>query len=206
MPSFVAMLADTRFDAVPASRIAAVVPAAGQSQRFGSRKLVADVGGVPLIERTIASLLQARVDRVVVVTRAGDAFDGVPSLADPRVTTTVNPDPARGMFSSIQCGLAIAAGDVVLVLPADMPFVPAAAVVAVAARAVASGSIVVPVHDGRKGHPIAIPRPLCDRLLTLPPTTTLKEGLACFGQAVVRLEIGDAGILHDVDVPGDLAR
>jgi molybdenum cofactor cytidylyltransferase len=92
------------------------------------------------------------------------------------------------------------------VLPADMPFVPASAVAAVASHAVASGAVVVPVHEGRNGHPIAIPRALCDRLLMLAPATTLKEGLAGFGPGVVRLEIGDAGILHDVDVPGDLAR
>ena len=93
-----------------------------------------------------------------------------------------------------------------LVLPADMPFVPASAVAAVADRAVASGSVVVPVHDGRNGHPIAIPRTVCDRLLGLAPTTTLKEALAGFGQAIVRLEVGAAGILHDVDVPADLGR
>jgi molybdenum cofactor cytidylyltransferase len=120
------------------------------------------------------------------------------------VTTLVNPDPTRGMFSSVQAGLAAAGGDVVLVLPADMPFVPASAVAAVSARAAETGSVVVPVHDGRNGHPIAIPRPLCDRLLTLPPTTTLKEGLAGFGVAPVRLVIEAAGILHDVDVPADL--
>lgn len=184
--------------------MAAVVPAAGQSTRFGSRKLIADLGGLPLLERTLASLLQARIGRVVVVVRDGDAFEGVPSLADTRVTTAVNPDPDRGMFSSIQAGLAIAGGDVVLVLPADMPFVPASAIVAVAARAAETGSVVVPVHDGRKGHPIAIPRGLCDRLLTLPPTTTLKDALAGFGVSTIRLEIGESGILRDVDVPADL--
>ena len=184
--------------------VAAVVPAAGLATRFGSRKLIANVGGVPLLERTLASLLEAGVDRVVVVVRDGDAFDAVPSLADTRVSATVNPDPDRGMFSSIQVGLGIAGGDVVLVLPADMPFVPASAVVAVAARAAETGTVVVPVHDGRKGHPIAIPRPLCDRLLTLAPTTTLKDGLAGLGAATIRLDLDESGILRDVDVPADL--
>lgn len=188
------------------ARIAAVVPAAGQSTRFGSRKLIADVGGVPLIERTLASLLHAGVDRVVVVVRAGDVFDAVLSLADVRVTTIVNPDPARGMFSSIQAGLAIADGDIVLVLPADMPFVPASTVAAVVARAAETGSVVIPVHDGRNGHPIAIPRALCARLLTLSPTTTLKNGLAGFGSSPICLDVAEAGVLHDVDVPADLGR
>jgi molybdenum cofactor cytidylyltransferase len=191
--------------AVP-GRLVAVVPAAGQSARFGSHKLLADVGGVPLIERTLASLLHAGVERVVLVARAGDRFDAVPSLGDARVTTIVNPDPSRGMFSSIQTGLGITDGDVVLVLPADMPFVPAATVAAVAARAAGTGAVVVPVHDGRSGHPIAIPRLLCDRLLALPPTTTLKDALAALDPPRMPLAVAEPGILHDVDVPADLLR
>ena len=186
--------------------VAAVVPAAGQSTRFGTMKLLADVGGAPLLERTLASLLDAGVARVVVVTRAGEAFEAVPSMADPRVTVSVNPDPARGMFSSIQTGLAVAGGDVVLVLPADMPFVAPDTAAAVVARAAATQSVVVPVHRGRRGHPVAIPGRLCDALLALAPTTTLKDALASSGEAIVQLEVTDAGVLRDVDVPADLMR
>ena len=190
---------------IPTSIAVAVVPAAGSSTRFGTMKLLADVGGAPLLDRTLASLLDAGVARVVVVTRAGDAFEAVPSMADPRVAAIVNPDPARGMFSSIQAGLAAAGGDVVLVLPADMPFVAPETVAAVIARAAATGSVVVPVHEARRGHPIAIPRPLCDALLALEPTTTLKDALAASGASTVLLDVPDAGVLRDVDVPADLA-
>jgi molybdenum cofactor cytidylyltransferase len=186
--------------------VTAVVPAAGASTRFGSMKLVADVDGLPLLQRTLASLLDAGVARVVVVTRDGAAFPAVPALADPRVTTAVNPDPARGMFSSIQAGLGAAGGDVVLVLPADMPFVSAATVEAVAARAAASGAVIVPAHGGRRGHPIAIPRRLCDRLATLAPEASLKEALAAVGAPRLELDVADPGVVHDVDVPDDLTR
>jgi molybdenum cofactor cytidylyltransferase len=183
----------------------AVVPAAGASTRFGTMKLLADVGGVPLLERTLASLLDAGVARVVVVTRAGATFDAVPAITDARIVIVVNPDPARGMFSSIQAGLAAAGGDVALVLPADMPFVAAETVAAVVARAVATGSVVIPVHRARRGHPIAIPRACCDELLSREPTTTLKDALAASGASAVLLDVADAGVLRDVDVPGDLA-
>jgi len=186
--------------------VAAVVPAAGRSSRFGAMKLLADVDGRPLIERTIAALLDAGVSRVVVVSRDRAAFSDVALLDDPRVGTTVNADPERGMFSSIQVGLAAAPGRVVLVLPADMPFVSAATVAAVAGRAGATGATVVPVHAGRRGHPIAIPRAVCDALLALPATTTLKDGLASVTAATEVLDVDDPGVLRDVDVPGDLAR
>jgi molybdenum cofactor cytidylyltransferase len=185
--------------------VTAVVPAAGASTRFGSPKLVVDVAGVPLLQRTLASLLEAGIARVVVVTRDGATFEGVPALADPRVATVVNPDPERGMFSSIQAGLAAAGGDVVLVLPADMPFVAAATVAVVAERAATIGQVVVPVHDGRRGHPLAMPGALAGRLIALSPDTTLKDALAATGTPAERLDVPDAGVLRDVDVPGDLA-
>jgi molybdenum cofactor cytidylyltransferase len=190
---------------MPAPFVVAVVPAAGRSTRFGAMKLLADVGGAPLIDRTLASLLEAGVAHVVVVIDAATGLDGAQLLADTRVTTAVNPDPARGMFSSIQTGLAMAGGDIVLVLPADMPFLAAETVAAVVASAVATGSVVVPVHEGRRGHPIAIPRSLCDQLARLEPTTTLKQGLAGLIPSMHLLDVSDAGVLRDVDVPGDLA-
>jgi molybdenum cofactor cytidylyltransferase len=187
------------------SRVEAVVPAAGFSTRFGAAKLLADVGGEPLISRTLASLLDAGIARVVVVTREGSGLDGVDALSDPRVTVAVNTDPARGMFSSIQMGLAAAEGDVVLVLPADMPFVASATVAAVAARAAATSSVIVPVHRGRNGHPIGIPAAVRGRLLALDPATTLKDALAAVGASRESLDVPDPGVLRDVDVPGDLA-
>jgi molybdenum cofactor cytidylyltransferase len=190
---------------MPASQVVAVVPAAGFSTRFGAAKLLADAGGQPLIARTLGSLLDAGIARVVVVTREGSGLERVDTLADPRVSVVLNPDPARGMFSSIQVGLAAAGGDVVLVLPADMPFVSAATVAAVAAHALDTRAPVVPLHQGRRGHPLGMPRALCDKLLALEPTTTLKDGLIELGPMVVCLEVTDPGVLHDVDVRADLS-
>jgi molybdenum cofactor cytidylyltransferase len=186
--------------------VVAVVPAAGESTRFGSMKLLADVGGVPLIARTLRSLLDAGIARVVLVARQGEEFAAVRLRDDTRVTVVRNPDPGRGMFSSIQAGLAAAHADIVLVLPADMPFVAPDTVAAVLARAADTGSVVVPVHQARRGHPIAIPGPLCDALLAHEPTSTLKDALAASGASMVLLDVPDPGVLRDVDVPGDLTR
>jgi molybdenum cofactor cytidylyltransferase len=109
----------------------AIVPAAGRSDRFGSPKLTADLRGEPLLERTIRSLLEGHAARVVVVASAAGVFERVPLVHDPRVSVVVNPDPDRGMLSSIQAGLEAADGDPILILPGDMPFVRPATVAAV---------------------------------------------------------------------------
>lgn len=125
-------MVDRRTDSV-----AAIVPAAGRSSRFGSMKLLADIDGAPLLDHTLRSLLAARIDCVVVVVAPDAALSAVPALADPRVRLVVNPDPVRGMFSSIQTGLGEVdeAHGVTIVLPADMPFVRPETVAAVISAA-----------------------------------------------------------------------
>ena len=181
----------------------AIVPAAGKGERFGGAKLVALVNGEVLIDRTLRSLIDGGVDRIVVVMAPGAALDGSRTLADPRVRRVVNEDPSRGMFSSIQTGLLFDEGDPILVLPADMPFV-SGATVACVIDACARGRIVIPVHQGRRGHPVAFPRDLRRAILDAPSDSTLKDALAATGAARFELEVGDAGILRDVDVVEDM--
>lgn len=71
--------------------VAAIVPAAGAGARFGGQKLLADIGGAPLIARTLASLLDGGVDTVVVVVRETAWLSGL-DLRAPRVRVVVNPE------------------------------------------------------------------------------------------------------------------
>src|SRR5215472_3112069 len=132
--------------------IVAIVPAAGRAERFGRQKLLEDVAGEPLLNRTLRSLLDAGVDRVVVVTSADERLEGVPLLRDARVRRVVNADPSRGMFSSIQVGVGAAGdADALLILPGDMPFVQPATIRAVIARAPSPQAVVVPRFGDKRG-------------------------------------------------------
>jgi molybdenum cofactor cytidylyltransferase len=184
--------------------IAAVVPAAGRSSRFGSMKLLADVGGEPLINRTLGSLVDSGVAPIVVAVSATGVLDAVPLIGHATVRTVVNRDPSRGMFSSIQCGLSVAKADVIVVLPADMPFVRPATVALVVRTCLETGRVVVPVFDGSRGHPIGIPGGLRDGLLMMPPDRSLKDALAALGEELRFVDVDDRGVIRDVDVPGDL--
>jgi len=182
----------------------AIVPAAGKGERFGGAKLTALLHGETVLDRTLASLLDGGISRVVVVVDPAAQLTAVVRLADPRVQTVVNDDPSRGMFSSIQAGLAVALGDPVLVIPGDMPFVRSATVVEVARACVRQRAIVVPVIGGRRGHPIAFPAGVQQAVLNAPSSSTLKQALAEAGVARIELPVDDAGVLRDVDVPADL--
>jgi len=185
----------------------AIVPAAGKAERFGGAKLLADVGGRPMLDRTIASLLDAGVGRVVVVLSPGarERFTSVAALGDARVSVAVNRDPDRGMFSSILTGLAGAEGDPILVLPGDMPFVRPETVKLVADRCLATGRVVTPRRGDARGHPAALPGRLRTALLDADPLWNLSAWFAANVPDRLMLDVDDPGVLRDVDRPGDLA-
>ncbi len=187
-----------------------VIPPAGKGERFGaSPKLLADVGGEPLLNKTIRSLLDGGVEHVVVVfatrnAREAARFSGVSLIIDPRVSVVRNPDPSRGMLSSIQSGLDVASGDPIIVLPGDMPFVRSETVAALLAAYFAKDTIVVPRFEGRRGHPIVMSARLHAAIMTADPTAGLDVVLAPHVSSRREIDVDDRGILRDVDVPADL--
>ncbi len=121
--------------------------------------------------------------------------------------TVVNPDPDRGMFSSIQIGLAeaVASGaTVILVHPADMPFVRTETIRLVADECVRTGRAVCPRYNGKRGHPLAFPVDVARQLLTIPALTPLNEAFAAIGLVRHELDVDDPGVLKDVDTRDDL--
>ena len=184
--------------------ITAVIPGAGRSQRFGSFKLIAPIDREPLVARTIASVCDAGVRRIVLVLAPDSPAAELPLLRDPRITIVLNREPERGMFSSIQTGLAAAAGSDILLLPADMPFVRTETIAAVADAALARRCAVVPAYEGRRGHPLAIPAELVPGICAYDPAGTLKNALRSLGAELVSIPVDDRGVVRDVDVPADL--
>lgn len=190
-----------------ARQTVAVVPAAGASRRFGSQKLLADIQGEPLLQHTLRSLLDGGVARLILVVTPHAALSSVSALRDPRVSVVVNRHAERGMFSSIQAGLAAASPEAdVLVLPADMPFVRASTVQALTShRATSRAAGVVCAYRRRRGHPILLSPRTWTALLDASSSTSLKAALADLGATPETLEVDDAGVLKDVDVRDDLA-
>ena len=85
----------------------AIVPAAGKAERFGGGKLSPTSTASRCSIERCGSLLDGGADVVVVVLAPGATFATVERLNDQRVRRVVNPNPDRGMFSSIQIGLAV---------------------------------------------------------------------------------------------------
>ncbi len=166
-------------------RVVAVVPAAGKSSRFGSDKRRVLVDGVPMLDRVVNLLKAGGVEEVSIVES--------------------NPGADRGMFSTIQIGLAgVDATHIVLVHPCDMPFTSPETVKVVIAECLRTRRAVCPRTKGKRGHPLALPAALIPKLLAIDPTTPLNKALELVGAVRIELDVDDPGATRDVDVPADL--
>ncbi len=196
-------------EAPRAPRIAALVLAAGRSSRMGgSNKLLAEVGGQPLVARTVEAVLASQAKPVVVVT--GHQADAVSAALVGRPLTLVhNPDYADGLSASLKAGLAALPGDVdgVVVCLGDMPRVsPAVIDRLVAAYNPAEGrAVCIPTVQGKRGNPVLWDRGFFAEMMKLTGDAGAKSLLARHADQVVEVPVDEGGILYDVDTPELLA-
>lgn len=185
-------------------RVTALLLAAGASRRFGRDKRLARLAdGASLIE-TSARKLVAVCDSVRVVLRPGDT-ELACQLAELGVECLINPQPERGLGRSLALG--VAASDITdawLVALADMPWILPASLAGLAEALRAGAELVAPFHDGRRGHPVGFGWRFRAELMALEGDQGARGLLERYGELLVRVAVEDAGVLRDVDVPGDL--
>jgi molybdenum cofactor cytidylyltransferase len=194
--------------------IAAIVPAAGRSERMGRPKLILPIGRTTVIARVVAALRDGGAEPVIVVTPPA-SFAGAAILADEArnagASVLVPTEHPIDMRASVELGLDHlgqgSAPDRFLVAPADSPSLTPELVGQVVAQArAAPQSIVIPVYHGRRGHPIALPWQLADKIRALPLGVGLNALIALRAAEVAEIEVADPGAVEDLDTPEDYRR
>ena len=182
--------------------IGAIVLAAGSSSRMGRPKAGMRIGthGPTFLDAILSTLEAAGISTVRVVVPPGSSRREAHDV--------VNPDPDAGMLSSVQCGLrALPSGfDAVFVWPVDHPLVGSDTVIAMVAAFRAGGApIVVPTHEGRRGHPVLFSARVVPELFTADGS---RGAVAVVKAHDDRLElaVADRGVLCDIDTPEDYER
>ncbi len=188
--------------------IVGILLAAGRGTRFGGDKLLARLGSGDLVGEPVgvAALrhLRLAVLEVIAVVRDDDrALAAQLGANGARIVRCANADD--GMGASLACGVrATAQAHGWLVALADMPWIAPATIARVAA-AVADGALVAaPFHGGERGHPVGFGASCYAALSALTGDEGAKAIVAAQRDRIVRIEVDDAGILRDVDTPGDL--
>jgi molybdenum cofactor cytidylyltransferase len=190
-------------------RVAAIVLAAGRSTRMGAvNKMLAEIGGKPLVriaaEQAVASLAQP----VIVVTghereKVEAALKGLP------VRLVHNPDFSEGLGTSLRTGIAAVPeqADAAIVCLGDMPQVDAGLINRlIAAFDPERGAlVVVPSIEGRRGNPVVWSRRFFHDLMAIQGDIGARHLIGTYAEAVVEVPVGGEAALTDVDTPESLS-
>ncbi len=186
-------------------RVAGVIPCSGASVRMGTEKALLDAAGATFVARVVEALRDGGCDPVfAVVPDAGARAAEEARAAGARVL--VNLEPGEGPITSLRIALLTldASADAVAFCPVDHPLIRSETV-----RLLLDGfagerrQLVIPVHEGRHGHPTLFGRALYPELSD--------PGLTGGARTVVHRHIDDAllvpvddeGVVTDIDTPGD---
>ena len=186
----------------------AVVLAAGESKRMGEPKLLLPLVGRTMIEAVVEQALASRANRTAVVLGAERERIETQIRRFP-VEIVFNPDYKSGMLSSVIRGMAALPGSAqaALILLADQPFITCGVIDAViAAYEENNKEIVLPVYEGRRGHPLLLGMRYRDEIGRLNPEIGLKELLCKHPGDILEVPVRDGAVLRDIDDRDDYFR
>jgi molybdenum cofactor cytidylyltransferase len=189
--------------------IAAVVLAAGRSTRMGGpNKLLAELGGKPMVRIVTEQVLGSKASSVTVVT-GHQAAEVEKALAGLKVKFVRNPDFVAGLASSVRTGIAAVPenADGAVVCLGDMPLIDARLIDRlIEALAPDRGHLIaVPVSDNKRGNPVLWSRRFFNELMTLDGDIGARNLIIRHTEAVVEVAVEGHGAFLDIDTPEALA-
>jgi molybdenum cofactor cytidylyltransferase len=195
-------------EAPRAPRVAGVILAAGRSSRMGSNKLLEPVGGRPMILHAVDAVLASAARPVIVVT-GHQAEDIRRAVAGHEVTLVHNAAYEEGMSTSLRAGIAALPKECegALVCLGDMPGIRAGHIESLIAafNPAESRSIIVPVHGGRRGHPVLWAARFFAEMASIKGDVGARHLIGEHADEVREVTIDDPSVLLDVDTPEALA-
>ena len=172
---------------------------------MGRPKALLPIEGQTFIEKIVGALKQSGIERIVVVLgfNAEEMRRQVEHLP---VDIIVNADYKLGQLSSLHAAIRHLqkAGDCdgMLVHLVDHPYIdPQLVRVMVQRFAESKPMIIVPRHQGKRGHPVLFSRALFDELLAAPLDQGAKTVVNAHRDETVEIDTEDVGITLDIDTP-----
>jgi molybdenum cofactor cytidylyltransferase len=184
----------------------ALILAGGAGRRFGGGKLLADLGGAPLVRRVAERVTAAGFAETLLVTGADAALVSAATAGLPmRIVHAA--DWAEGMAAALRTGIAALPPEArgACVFLGDMPLVPTAICRDLTAAAERAGYAARVRLAGEPGHPVAFTRAAFADLMTLEGDRGATALLRQRPEAVAYCDTVDSGALLDIDTPEDLA-
>jgi molybdenum cofactor cytidylyltransferase len=188
----------------PNAQVGAVILAAGTSTRMGRAKQLLPLGGTTVLARTIDNVRAAGLMEIVLV--LGASAEAIrrqlPQSLLQGLKVVVNQAFAQGMASSLREGLSALDSQTgaALIILGDQPFIRPQTLHQIMAEYRRSGAqIVIPAHQGKRGNPVLLSRPVFPEVMTLEGDTGCRAIFANRLDAILNVEVEDSGILLDID-------
>lgn len=203
--------------------VAAIVLAAGASARMGRAKALleypAPLAGWPGPEAPnflLACTCKLRAAGAEVFAVLGHDAAEIQARVEAQAPAfaprwVLNPDPARGQFSSLQAGvravLALAPAPAALVAPVDHPaFAIETARALLRAWQERGAPLVKPRCEGRNGHPVLYGREALAAIAAAGADDTARALQAQWAERAELVAVDDPGVLANIDTAEDYAR
>lgn len=188
-----------------------LIPAAGLSTRMHDYKMTLPCKSRTVIETTTASLLDAGVERVVIVLghRADEVRKALLDFGD-KVLFVYNEEYASSdMMHSIQCGCSeMPPCDAFFLLPGDMPMVSEKTIHALQMAYISEpkAKVIFPTIQGRRKHPPLISSELIPKILAFRGEGGLRALWETMEDGILAVPVTDMGIQVDLDTKEDYLR
>jgi molybdenum cofactor cytidylyltransferase/probable selenium-dependent hydroxylase accessory protein YqeC len=190
------------------ANVAAIILAAGSSQRMGVDKLTLKLGERTVFEYTLREVLTAGADQVIVVTRTDSSIIALAEKEKCRVV--INTYPEAGLSTSLKMGLNAVDSSCqgALFALGDQPLISAAIYRDLLERYRKTlRKIICPRYKGRRGNPTIFDRRTWPELMQLAGDQGGRSLIDALPENQVEyLEVNDPAIITDLDTPSDYKR
>jgi molybdenum cofactor cytidylyltransferase len=184
--------------------IVGLLLAAGSATRFGSDKLSHRLPHGVAMAVQAARHLHCVLPTIYAVVKPGSEQLAL-QLKHEGCEVVVCENAVEGMGASLACAVRAAGrADGYLVALADMPFVRASSIAAVRDALAAGASLAAPYWRARRGHPVGISGAFFEELLACRGDQGARALLRENEQRLVKVPVGDPGVIRDIDTPDDL--
>lgn len=172
---------------------------------MGTQKLLLHYHNSTIIETVIDNVLDSSVGKVMVVL-GNDSDEIIRAIGQKPVECCYNPNPEKGMLSSVVCGFKAIPeeANAALVYLGDQPNIPPVITnTIIGAYNENLRGIVIPVYNHRRGHPLLVDLKYRKEIDKLDLEKGLRSLMHLFPQDVLEVEVDEPGILVDIDTRED---
>ena len=184
--------------------IGGIVLSAGESRRMGHPKALLKIKSTNFVNYIIDGLIDSGVKDVVTV--LGHDCEKISAVIDNNKSDIIiNENYKEGQLSSMLSGIRYFASknaEAVIVCLVDHPVISKNLIKKIIASYENSdNSIVVPVYEGKRGHPVLFAEPMFKELEKASPHVGAREVLWNNKEKIFELKVNDPGILVGVNSP-----